>query len=164
MVHSVEILRPQKKRTWTGLVMAASTAELYPPYRDINRPKCAHSGLRREMVRFAKKSGKTAGKSSIRTQLGQCQQLQPDQFQPAQCQQGWNPLSQRALPETKSGEQIMLEATSCSFAGLCFCLLAISAAAVPSITIFCCTVLPLLLFWMSVICSLQFLHKPSPSP
>ena len=39
----------------------------------------------------------------------------------------------------------MLEATRCSLAGLCFCLLAISAAALPS-TIFCCTFLPLLLF------------------
>ena len=39
----------------------------------------------------------------------------------------------------------MLEATSCSFAGLCFCLLAISAAALPS-TFFCRSFLPLLLF------------------
>ena len=42
----------------------------------------------------------------------------------------------------------MLDATSCSLAGLCFCLLAISAAALTSSTIFCCIfqVLPLLLF------------------
>jgi hypothetical protein len=39
----------------------------------------------------------------------------------------------------------MLEATSCSIAGLCFCLLAISAAALPS-TFFCRSFLPLLLF------------------
>ena len=39
----------------------------------------------------------------------------------------------------------MLDATRCSLAGLCFCLLAISAAALPSSTIFCCTFLPLLL-------------------
>jgi len=41
----------------------------------------------------------------------------------------------------------MLEATtSCSLAGLCFCLLAISAVDLTSSTIFCCTFLPLLLF------------------
>ena len=66
VVHRVENLRPQKKRTWTGLVMAPSTAELYPPYRDINQPKCAHSGSRKNMVSYAKKSGKTA-ESGIRT-------------------------------------------------------------------------------------------------
>jgi hypothetical protein len=40
----------------------------------------------------------------------------------------------------------MLDATRCSLAGLCLCLLAISAAAVPSSTVFCCAFLPLLLF------------------
>ena len=68
VVHRVENLRPQKKRTWTGLVMAPSTAELYPPRRDINGPKCAHSGLRKEMVSFAGKSGKTAKKSGFLTE------------------------------------------------------------------------------------------------
>jgi hypothetical protein len=63
-------------------------------------------------------------------------------FRPAQCQQG-NPPSQRAPPEAKS--EIMLEATNFSLVGLCFCLLAISAAAPPS-TIFCCTFLSCLLF------------------
>ena len=67
VVHSVENLRPPQKHTWTGLVMAPSTAELYPPYRDINRPKCAHSGLRKKMVSFAEKCGKTAEKSGIHT-------------------------------------------------------------------------------------------------
>ena len=71
VVHRGENLRPPQKRTWTGLVMAPSTAELYPPpYRDINRPKYAHSGLREKMVSFAGKSGKTAGKSGIRTLNG----------------------------------------------------------------------------------------------
>ena len=68
VVHRVENLRPPKKRTWTGLVMAPSTAELYTPGRNINGPKCAHSGLRKKMVSFAEKSGKTAKKSGIRTQ------------------------------------------------------------------------------------------------
>jgi hypothetical protein len=40
----------------------------------------------------------------------------------------------------------MLEALRCSLARLCFCLLAISAAALSSSTIFLCTFLPLLLF------------------
>ena len=67
VVHLVENLRPQKKRTWTGQVMPPSTAELYPRYRNINRPKCADSSLRKEMVSFAEKCGKTAEKSGIRT-------------------------------------------------------------------------------------------------
>jgi hypothetical protein len=40
----------------------------------------------------------------------------------------------------------MLDATRCSLAGLCLCLLAISAAAFPSSTVFCCAFLSLLLF------------------
>jgi hypothetical protein len=40
----------------------------------------------------------------------------------------------------------MLVVTEASLVGLCFCLLAFSAAAPPSSTIFCCTFLPLLLF------------------
>jgi hypothetical protein len=40
----------------------------------------------------------------------------------------------------------MLEATRCSLAGLCLCLLAISASALPSSTVFCCASLPLLLY------------------
>ena len=67
VVHRVENLRSPKKRTWTGLVMAPSTAELYTPRRNIHGPKCAHSGLRKNMVSFAEKSGKTAEKSGIRT-------------------------------------------------------------------------------------------------
>ena len=67
VVHRVENLRPQQKSTWTGLIMAPSTAELYKPRRDINGQKCAHSGLRKNMVSFAGKSGKTAKKSGIAT-------------------------------------------------------------------------------------------------
>ena len=67
VVHRVENLRPPKKRTWTGLVMPPSTAELYPRYLNKNRPKCADSSLRKEMVSFAEKCGKTAEKSGIRT-------------------------------------------------------------------------------------------------
>ena len=56
----------------------------------------------------------------------------------------------------------MLDATSYSLAGLCFCLLAISAAALTSFTIFCCTsIVTVLLYlsataaiWMSALCSL----------
>ena len=40
----------------------------------------------------------------------------------------------------------MLEATRCSLAGLCLCLVAISASALPSSTVFCCASLPLLLY------------------
>ena len=67
MVHREENLRLQKKHTWTGPVMAPSTAEIYTPGRNINGPKCSHSGLRKKMVSFAEKSGKTAEKSGIRT-------------------------------------------------------------------------------------------------
>jgi hypothetical protein len=57
-----------------------------------------------------------------------------------------NLASQLALPETKSGG-MMLEATaSCSHAGLCFCLLSISAVDRTSSTIFFCMFLRLLLF------------------
>ena len=69
VVHRVENLRPPKKRKCTGLVMTSSTAELYTPRRDIKGPKCAHSGLRKNMVSFAEKSGKTAEKSGIATEL-----------------------------------------------------------------------------------------------
>ena len=37
-------------RTWTDLVMAPSTAELYTPRRDINGSKCALSGLQKNLV------------------------------------------------------------------------------------------------------------------
>ena len=70
---------------------------------------------------------------------GQCQTSQTAQSRPARIHP-----SQRALPETKSGET-MLDATRCSLAGLCLCLLAISASAFPSSTVFCCASLPLLL-------------------
>ena len=40
----------------------------------------------------------------------------------------------------------MLDATRCSLAGLFLCLLAISAAALPSFTVFCFAFLPLMLF------------------
>ena len=69
VVHRVENLRPPKKRTWTGLVMAPFTAELYTPRRNINGPKCAHSDLRKNMIKFAEKSGKTAEKTD--SELGQ---------------------------------------------------------------------------------------------
>ena len=47
--------------------MAPSTAELYTPRRDINGQKCAHSGLRKNMVNFEGKSGKTAEYPGIAT-------------------------------------------------------------------------------------------------
>ena len=72
------------------------------------------------------------------------QQIHSDQFRPARCQQRRNPPSQRALPGAESAT--MLVVTEASLVGLCFCLLAFSAAAPPSSTIFCCTFLPLLLF------------------
>ena len=34
---------------------------------EYKRAECAHSGLRKKMVSFAEKSGKTAGKSGLRT-------------------------------------------------------------------------------------------------
>ena len=57
----------------------------------------------------------------------------------------------------------MLEATrSCSLAGLCFCLLAISAATLTSSTIFCCTFLPLLLLGCSLSARFLFPSKTKP--
>ena len=47
--------------------MAPSTAELYTPRRNINGPKCAHYGLRKEKVSFAGKGGKTAENNGIPT-------------------------------------------------------------------------------------------------
>ena len=58
----------------------------------------------------------------------------------------------------------MLDATSCSLAGLCFCLLAISAAALTSSTIFCCIfqVLPLLLFGCPLFARFKFPSQAKP--
>jgi hypothetical protein len=89
-------------------------------------------------------------------QSGQCQQFELGQIRLG-AQLGSNPPSQQARPETKSGES-MLEATrSCSLAGLCFCLLAISAASACHSYIFYNFLLYLfatLTTWMFVICSL----------
>ena len=56
----------------------------------------------------------------------------------------------------------MLEATRWSLTGLCFCLLAISAGALPSSTIFCCTFLPLLLFGCPLFARFLFPSQAKP--
>ena len=68
VVHRVENLRLQKRRTWTSLVMAPSTAELYTPRREYNGPNCALSGFAENSGSFAENSGKLAENSGIATQ------------------------------------------------------------------------------------------------
>ena len=60
-----ENLEPQKRRTWTGLVMAPSTTELYTPRREYNGPNCALSCFVKKSGNFAEKYGNFAGKSGI---------------------------------------------------------------------------------------------------
>jgi hypothetical protein len=97
-------------------------------------------------VRYPKKCQQAQASQHQCQAEGHPDLYKPGQLLPAQCHQGAIPPSQRARPETKSGG-IMLEATiSCSLAGLCSCLLAISAVDLTPSTIFCCTFLPLLLF------------------
>jgi hypothetical protein len=54
--------------------------------------------------------------------------------------------NQQARPDTKLGGTMLNTTLRYFLAGLCFCLIAISAAALTSSTIFCCTFLALLLF------------------
>ena len=89
-------------------------------------------------------------------QPGQCPpacqegQYQPDQCQSGACCPGQCQPDDQAQPEPKSCGEMAGATLHWSLAGLCFCLLALSAAAIPSSTIFYCTFVPLLLFGCSL--------------
>ena len=125
------------------------------------RPRCQSSQCQQDQSQLGRHQPTPGHASQEQFQSGQCQQFELGQIRLA-AQLGSNPPSQQARPETKSGES-MLEATrSCSLAGLCFCLLAISAATLTSFTIFCCTFLPLLLLGCSL--SARFLFPSQTKP